>query len=457
MAVIASIRNTVNNWFSSDDGQAFFDSYVKYNNQPAWPFWYPFIPFPYLDTDSENGGLGLLGFTLNAGEIKDIPIITEQDTAYRLINIKYSIYRDCAGARIGTNALFGITEGTTALGVTAGTGDFTTDLIEGSPLYWVNDDDEIQTAIVVTITDDDNLVINKTTTGESTAQRLFFGQYCDTTGVCEQVLTAPTTLTGTITITTGSAAIVGVGTLFVAELTVGDMILFIADDGTQRIAQITVITDNLNATMNFLAANVDFPATGVTFSVRASNIGTGTLQSVNVTPNVIVGNVTTFLSDFVAGDLMFYATDAGTFAVCIDAVINDLIMTYTGPAETITAATDLYANGDGSAPVIQPPNLKVVTPMTKFLRATLIITSSVNKYLYGGSQSFISTDPGLIERRIQISAMQGIDDGAGIVRTPYLVPKESTILIRIENTYTGPITVNGNTFGYKLALAGGRG
>lgn len=74
-----------------------FNDSLKYNDVSAWPFWYPSVPFPYLDTDTDNSGLGLLGHTVPAGGVLSVPIITESDTVYHLLNVKYNAYRDEGG------------------------------------------------------------------------------------------------------------------------------------------------------------------------------------------------------------------------------------------------------------------------------------------------------------------------------------------------------------------------
>jgi hypothetical protein len=68
-----------------------------------------------------------------------------------------------------------------------------------------------------------------------------------------------TTLTGTVSVTAGTAAVVGVGTLFTTELVVGDVIKI----GTE-LHTVSVITDALNLT---LAANHVAGAAGAAYSI----------------------------------------------------------------------------------------------------------------------------------------------------------------------------------------------
>jgi hypothetical protein len=80
-----------------DSNAVQFESNWRYNDQKAWPFWFPFVPSPYLDTDSQNGGLGLLGLTIPAGTTKDIFITTERDTVFRMLHAKYTAFEDTGG------------------------------------------------------------------------------------------------------------------------------------------------------------------------------------------------------------------------------------------------------------------------------------------------------------------------------------------------------------------------
>jgi len=91
--------------FIQDVEKALFQRAVKfgevprYHNIKAWPFWYPFIPYPYLDTDSQNNGLGLMGFTIAAGAIQEIPVVLQPDVIYQLLDIKYNAYYDTGGGK----------------------------------------------------------------------------------------------------------------------------------------------------------------------------------------------------------------------------------------------------------------------------------------------------------------------------------------------------------------------
>lgn len=140
-----------------------FDVGDKWNNQKAWPFWYSFIPYPFGDTDTLNNGLGLLGIEILPGQTKNINIQIEQDTVYRLINLKYSAYN----CREQTEGAGTITLATDSLDVVAVGGDFETifpvdpDSGErrGILTYVGATTGLLRCVSVASVTDDDNLVL----------------------------------------------------------------------------------------------------------------------------------------------------------------------------------------------------------------------------------------------------------------------------------------------------------
>jgi hypothetical protein len=75
-----------------------FGDIPRYNNIKAWPFWLPFIPYPYLNTDAVNP-LGMLGVAVAAGGVTDIPIIGQQDATYQIISVKYTAYMQALQTR----------------------------------------------------------------------------------------------------------------------------------------------------------------------------------------------------------------------------------------------------------------------------------------------------------------------------------------------------------------------
>lgn len=132
-----------------------FDAHRRYNNQAAWPFWYPLVPKPYLETDTLNNGLGLLGHTIEPDSRKEINVQLDRDSVYRLINLKYTA-SFCAPGTLLTGTII----------VTAGSVDvvgdetlFTSELKIGDPITYEDENFIRRCSVVKTITDNENLTI----------------------------------------------------------------------------------------------------------------------------------------------------------------------------------------------------------------------------------------------------------------------------------------------------------
>lgn len=143
-----------------DRESVIFDADRKWNNQKAWPFWYPLIPYPYHETDTLNNGQGLLGIQVLPGQIKNINIITDRDTAYRLLNFKYTVFAANEGTAGAGTATFAA--GSTAV---VGVGsDFTTIFPDG--IGWITyvggTTGLLRTVFVESVTDATNLTLTST-------------------------------------------------------------------------------------------------------------------------------------------------------------------------------------------------------------------------------------------------------------------------------------------------------
>lgn len=153
-------------------------------NQKAIPFWFPFIPKPYLNTDVLNAGLGLLGISIRPGETKTIPIQIGLDAVYRLINIKFTPYQIAQGAQIEAgNTITAVAGSTTITG--AGT-TFTTTITVGQPYMWTNDAGRIKWGRVKSITDNTHFELEVAADSAATAvsiyRALFVSHYGTTSG-----------------------------------------------------------------------------------------------------------------------------------------------------------------------------------------------------------------------------------------------------------------------------------
>ncbi len=156
-----------------------FETDRKYNNQKAWPFWYPFIPKPYLNTDILYNGMGLLGITVRAGETLTLPIQTDRDSVYRLINVRFTAYRCILGSALDApNTIV------TAVGdkTVVGTGTTFTNLAKGQPIGWTDDGGVVRCGIIDVITDNTNLELEKPAVSVSTGVLLFKAMYSQNYG-----------------------------------------------------------------------------------------------------------------------------------------------------------------------------------------------------------------------------------------------------------------------------------
>lgn len=93
------------------------------------------------------------------------------------------------------------------------------------------------------------------------------------------------------------------------------------------------------------------------------------------------------------------------------------------------------------------------TPLTRFITISAIAKGSDGRYLYGGTNMNIAVNGGGAELRIPPSVMQGYDYGAGNLNTPYLLPADGAIELRISNNHaTKDLVVTGSAFGYKVRI-----
>lgn len=95
--------------------------------------------------------------------------------------------------------------------------------------------------------------------------------------------------------------------------------------------------------------------------------------------------------------------------------------------------------------------MAIGTPLIDFLAVSLFFTGPDGRYLYGGH----NTDP-LINASLvplPITAVQGYDYGIGQLETPYLLPKNGIVMVRITNIHpTFTIYVGGALYGMKVTV-----
>lgn len=132
-----------------------FDNNVRYNDQKAWPYWYPLIPSPFEDTDQLNGGLGLMGWELGAGEIRQISVKVDRDSPFSHINTKWTPLTPDVVANLTGTAVFS-TSTTTVSG--AGT-LFLTELRAGQRIAYIDNSGFYRVVRVRSITDNLTLTL----------------------------------------------------------------------------------------------------------------------------------------------------------------------------------------------------------------------------------------------------------------------------------------------------------
>lgn len=333
-----------------------FPRQQRVNDQGAWPFFYPLIPYPYHDTDVLNNGTGLLGIKIPAGTTRNVFITLEQDTAFRLINFKYTPFE----AKV------------------------------------------------------------------------------------------PQNLSGTITTAIGSPNIVGVGTTFVTDLSIGDYITWLDDGGVRRFGEILTITDNLNIV---LTANALSVTTGLTYK-KTDYLGFITTIAGSA---AVVGTGTTFTTDLSVGSGIVWTDDNGQVEIgTVFSITDNTNLTLEQPAEIVATQSSYdhttYTWYSDVLGIPALPNTHKYIPLTKRVRVGVNFPSLDGRYMYGGIQSYFNG--GFAERPRLIASLQGLQDGAGMIRSASLLPHEGSINIKVTNEHTQPIYINGTAFGYKVTLSG---
>lgn len=104
-----------------------------------------------------------------------------------------------------------------------------------------------------------------------------------------------------------------------------------------------------------------------------------------------------------------------------------------------------------------PSNLSF--PMYQGFKVSLYVRSGVERPIYGGaSRVGRGTQGEFKEEPVELSSIQGVDDGKGSIRCPYLISKEAVVTVRITAPTTFPFDINvtrakidGCLFGYKVA------
>ena len=93
------------------------------------------------------------------------------------------------------------------------------------------------------------------------------------------------------------------------------------------------------------------------------------------------------------------------------------------------------------------------TPLYRFIALSAIARGGDGRYIYGGANLNMAVIGGGPEIRVPPSAIQGYENGAGIMNSEYLLPADGAIELRISNNHPSKtLVVTGETFGYKVRI-----
>ena len=441
----------------------------------ASPGLFAFIPKPFGDTDKQRGGLGLLGYLLQPGEVRDIYVRSRRSSIYRLINNKITAY--------ARESLVGVTNLTGTISIAVGSAAmvgvgtlFTTELKIGYTIATLDTGGNDVFFVVKTITDNTNVVLDEINPGPNAVTGSVYSNaifrwfdkpfpksksnLADLTNVTNTVTNAP----GTISIPALGTAVTGVNTLFNTapnNLVLGDIIEFATDgpvlpsgvisEFNTVLAEVNIITNDTSISI-FAPTFFTQAVTARTYR-RVANVQAGTI-TLNPTTGAIVGVGTAFLSLSVNDSIFVNLTGVGIVALNITSITDNLNMVVNADQISVGGVGIRYALGIGTTINPSLPLLtfheRVLRPLEKFIDVTLIVPSLANRYYYGAVQK--TTSQGAIELPLPANSLQGFDSGwGGRVRTPVLLPYLGIMLFRVTNNYSEPLIVNGVTFGYNIS------
>lgn len=276
-------------------------------------------------------------------------------------------------------------------------------------------------------------------------------------------------VTGTITIGAGLTAVVGVGTLFLTELQVGDTIVVEDAAGETRFGIVAAIATDLALTLEAPVGPNAVAASGVTLpaTFRIGNQWYENIPALTAGIRVAGVNVTgiggtAFNTQLQIGQTICYIDDTGVQRFgTIDTIGGAAAMTFAaGTGGGAVAASTSYKTG--VMPYANAANR--FRPLTHYLRESMIVKSNNAVYLYGGAAELLGNAAysppslgaaagGLIERPVPTRSIQGKHDGLASLYIPFQMPKEGTLFLRVHNAHNlYTLYVNGTIFGYKVAV-----
>lgn len=204
-----------------------FDQNIAWNEEDAWPYWYPLIPANFEETDGFNGGLGIIGFEIEPGEVKDVSITTDRDSPFRYINTKFVLNQCTVDCTVLGNSTLTVIAGNIEL-VAAAASFLASDI--GRKVCWNNDNGIQETGIIAAFTDTTHVDLNVAPLANAGAGTVF---NFSSEGIILSINEA--------------GAVLGNGvTQFTVDYAEGQRFSWVDDTGLERCNMVGSISDNQN-------------------------------------------------------------------------------------------------------------------------------------------------------------------------------------------------------------------
>jgi hypothetical protein len=396
-----------------------FETDRRYNNQNAYPFFYAFVPYPYLNTNHLNGGQGLMGIRVPAGQNIPIPIRLDRDSVYRQLSVKYTVYREFLNQPLNL-----------VITTTAGSRQVTVDnsaiLEVGDALAWLDSNGNIKTGVISRIISATSVALEEPCTSAAAAAALFTRGYKWYDSPVLSPVSVSTPMSGTIAMAPNQNPIVGDGftvigtlTLFLSEIRVDDILVFMDSDGyIQYVAVKHIISDTELILVKKFPEDVEAFA-GTTIARADYRERPAGEIAVPLTSTALTGFSTTFTTDLEPGAVVrsLYAP-AFTKVMQIASVTNDTNAVLLYPA-AVTVGVPMFFGDDfqkiaqGATGLISiTANNKLVTGVgTAFL--TEVKEGSVI-YIQTGSSTFINFTVDRVISDTELLVTTFIDNPPGV-------------------------------------------
>jgi len=225
-----------------------FSENLRFDSVKAFPFHYSFMTRAIIEA---NDGQEPIGWTMGPNTINEIPIILDRDMAWHLLNIKYTALENISANsyRWWDADVFPVEEnygsdltgtiGIVAAAITGAGTDFDPEIDVGDLIVF-NDSTGLRAYGEIATRTNDTTATLATAVANSVSGATFKKAGSVPSGG------------GTLTLVSGSTAVVGVGTTFIADVSAGDYIGVM--DGNQLVVvKVASVTDNTNLVLDVAA------------------------------------------------------------------------------------------------------------------------------------------------------------------------------------------------------------